>query len=70
MYDQNKAPEYSWNASSAGHGGHEHQGYDQMSGPNTYGDHATGSPAIKEDGCVFPINFPISLVFAFPVGEG
>jgi len=44
-----------------GHGGGESQGqggYDHQPGSNSYGDHGnTGSPAIKEDGCVFAISF-------------
>jgi hypothetical protein len=44
-----------------GHGGGEGQdqgGYDHQPESSSYGDHGnSGSPAIKEDGCVFAISF-------------
>ncbi|KAI5815071.1 hypothetical protein BZA77DRAFT_88605 [Pyronema omphalodes] len=55
-YSQN---DYSgWDASNMGHeqGHNEGQGYDQM-GMNGYNDQGAGSPAIKEDGYVFTMNF-------------
>lgn len=65
-YNQNKGQEYSWNASGGGHGGHEQQGSD-----GAYGDHSTGSPAIKEDGCVYALVFCVWLViFGFSSSSG
>jgi hypothetical protein len=48
--NREKGQEYSWNASAGGHNSNENHGYD-----GAYGDHNSGSPAIKEDGCVYAL---------------
>lgn len=51
----------------------EDQGYQHQShggGNNGYGgDHGTGSPAIKEDGCVLALRFPRIVSFCFSFGR-
>lgn len=67
-YGQN---EYSgWDASNMGHeqGHNEGQGYDQM-GMNGYNDQGAGSPAIKEDGYVFTMNFLSTRRLRFVLSE-
>jgi hypothetical protein len=48
-----------WDAARMGQGqdGNENQSYDHQMGNSAYGDHGAGSPAIKEDGCVFATSF-------------
>lgn len=44
-------------------GGYGGYGYDTSGGAGAYGDgNASGSPAIKEDGCVFILNFSYNIV--------
>lgn len=50
-------------ASGNDNGGYGGYGYDASGGAGAYGDgNASGSPAIKEDGCVFMLNFSYYIV--------
>ncbi|KAI5776640.1 hypothetical protein EDC01DRAFT_636623 [Geopyxis carbonaria] len=58
QYVSSQGNEYNgWDASHMGQNMNENHSYDNMGGINGYGDHGSGSPAIKEDGCVFAMNF-------------
>jgi hypothetical protein len=57
QYINQTNPYNGWDAANMGQASNmnENQGYDIGSG--NYGDQGTGSPAIKEDGCVFTLSF-------------
>jgi hypothetical protein len=68
----NQTTDYSgWDTSNMDQGQsvNDGQGYDHM-GMNGYGDQGAGTPAIKEDGCVFTISFLSGWRLHFISSEG